>query len=97
MNRILATILDVANVFTAAGIILVSAFAGAKLYAGQGEMALIGYVVGSVIGCFFAALICGVISMLSLIEKHLRFIASSVEYQNVITKMQIDGRIDPRM
>ncbi|MEH6691078.1 MAG: hypothetical protein V7774_07840 [Pseudorhizobium pelagicum] len=97
MNRMLATVLEVVNIFTAIAIIAGCSILGARMFALAGETAIIGLVVGAVIGAFIAAVICGVIALLTLIEKHLNFMASSAEFQNVVTKMQIDHRIEPRI
>jgi len=47
---------------------------------------------GAIIGIVVAATVCGLISVLTLIEKHLRFIAESAEYQNALAKIKIDQR-----
>jgi hypothetical protein len=81
MNRFLVNILGALNIIAAVAIIAVGASYGAAIAkmtprVESGGAALIGAVVGGIMGCIGAGLVCGVISLLILIERHLRTLAA---------------------
>lgn len=92
MNRLLATVLEVWNVFLAVAIVITAAAIVGRYGDAAGYPDFVGYLAGAIIGIVVAATVCGLISVLTLIEQHLRFIAESAEYQNVLAKIKIDQR-----
>jgi hypothetical protein len=81
MNRFLVNILGALNIIAAVVIITVGASYGAAIAKMTPRVesdgaALIGAIVGGIIGCIGAGMVCGVISLLILIERHLRTLAA---------------------
>lgn len=99
MNRVLASFLEVSNIIVAALIIIGSTILSAGVFTGEGDPSLVGGIVGLVIGTVVAAAFCGVVAFLALIEKHLNFIASAAEYQNMLEYKKHVGRnrVDPAL
>ena len=97
MNRILASFLEVSNIVVALSIITGAVYFSSGALSLDGELSLVGSVVGLVIGTVVAAAFCGVVALLALIEKHLNFIATAAEYQNTLEyRKQINShRVDP--
>lgn len=79
MNKLLAQSLNALNGFIAILIVLIGAVAG--LYGAAGST--IGLILGAIAGFLVAALTCGIIAYLVLIERHLARIAASVESRPV--------------
>lgn len=84
MNRILASFLEVSNIVVALFIISLAVYSSSGALSDEGELSLVGGIVGLVIGTVVAAAFCGIVAFLALIEKHLNFIATSAEYQNTL-------------
>jgi hypothetical protein len=81
MNRFLANILGTLNIIAAVVIIAFGAWYGAAIAKMTPSVesdgaALIGAMIGGILGCIGAGLVCGVISLFVLIERHLRTLAA---------------------
>jgi signal transduction histidine kinase len=97
MNKLLVRTLDFLNGFIAFFIIVPLTLAGIPVGG------ILGSIVGAFAGTVIAALVCGVVAYLSLIERHLstiaaassegadnlRFLAKSANLQNAVAEMQI--------
>lgn len=88
MNRFLADTLNVLNAFAAIVIIFGSVLAGLNS-AGVGGAILLG-----LLGVVISGMFCGTISLLVLIEKHLRKIAKNEES---IVKTPVHDRKEPSL
>jgi uncharacterized membrane protein len=93
MNRILAEALSALNGLIAIIIVIVGAIVGFRMSDG----ALIPVVIGAVIGFLLAALTCGAIAYLALIERHLNKIASGAAHASVRMGDAPRDRIDPSL
>ncbi len=85
MNRFLASTLSTLNAVFALLIILVAAASGATgggYYYG-GPLSLTGAIMGGLAGVLVAALICGTIAFLTLIERHLSVLADAAKKNGV--------------
>ena len=88
MNRFLADTLNVLNAFAAIAIIFGSVLAGLS------SAGLSGAVLAGILGVVIAGMFCGIISLLVLIEKHLRKIAQNEES---IVKTPVHDRKEPSL
>ncbi|MEN3149344.1 hypothetical protein ABCW43_18755 [Neorhizobium sp. IRAMC:178] len=81
MNNFLAKTLSSINALVAIVILVVATLSGATAASAQGGsgMFVIGAVFGAVAGLIFAALICGTIALLVMIERHLSIIAEATK------------------
>lgn len=81
MNNFLAKTLSSINALVAIVILVVATLSGATAASAQGGsgMFVIGAVFGAVAGLIFAALICGTIALLVMIERHLSIIAAATK------------------
>ena len=94
MNRILANMIGFLNLVAASAIIGTFTLYGTAItghIGGFGPTAAIGALVGFAVGFVIAGLICGVISLLVLIERHLRTLAT----QRTPTLSSQTSRIEP--
>jgi hypothetical protein len=78
-HRLLADLLAVMNLFLAVVIILFGATIGFRWAQTAGENLTFGAGMGLIGGLVVAALVCGLLAIASLIERHLRLIADDVE------------------
>ncbi|MEF2554059.1 hypothetical protein VQ042_22420 [Aurantimonas sp. A2-1-M11] len=90
MNRALASTLSAINGLVALVIVLVGAVAGYGL-AGQSAA---GALVGAIGGFVIAAVSCGVIAYLTLIERHLAQIAGQPLSRSLVNIPKADNRIE---
>ncbi|MDQ0454851.1 hypothetical protein [Rhizobium paknamense] len=83
MNRFLARTLSALNVLLALIIIAVATASGATgnghYYYFDGQISVPGAIFGAIAGIFLAALVCGTIAFLTLIERHLSVLAEAVK------------------
>ena len=87
MNRFLAGTLNILNAFAA--IIIISGFA----LAGLNSAGAVGAILLGVVGIVIAGMFCGIISILVLIENHLRKISGNE--QAVIKTIKHHERTEP--
>ena len=78
-SRILAEALELLNMTIGAVIVLLGGYFGYRTADWAGENLTFGTGLGLIAGLIVAALICGVIANLSLIEQHLALIADDIE------------------
>ena len=78
-SRFLAELLETLNPALAAIIVLACGYGGYRWADGVGENLTFGAGLGVVAGLVVAALVCGLIANLSLIEQHLALIADDIE------------------
>ncbi len=88
MNRFLADTLNVLNAFAAIVIIFGSVLAGLNSAGASGAL------LAGILGVVLAGMFCGTISLLVLIEKHLRKIAQNEES---IVKTPVHDRKEPSL
>lgn len=107
MNKLLVRTLEFLNGFIAFFILVPCIMVGAGFGRAHG-LGIIGAIAGGLIGLVLTALICGAISFLSLIERHLsrianatgevtanlRILAKSAILQNAVAEMQIAAHED---
>ncbi|HBF30822.1 hypothetical protein [Rhizobium sp.] len=81
MNRFLAKTLSTLNAVFALLIIVIATASGATGggYYYSGEMSIPGAILGGLGGVFVAALVCGAIAFLTLIERHLSVLAEAAK------------------
>lgn len=79
MSRFLADLLGAINAVLAALIVLVGGYIGFVVARMQQENLTFGVGLGLVAGAVVAALVCGLLATVILIERHLRLIADDVE------------------
>ncbi|MBW6422658.1 hypothetical protein KX729_14460 [Rhizobium sp. XQZ8] len=79
MNNFLAKTLASINAVVAIIIIALATFSGTEMVSAQGGSSLAGAILGGVVGLIVAALVCGTIALLVMIERHLGVIAASVK------------------
>ncbi|MEW9837995.1 hypothetical protein [Mesorhizobium marinum] len=79
MHRMLADLLSAINALLAVVIVLLGAASGYQWAKSAGENLTFGAGMGLVAGLVAAAIICGLLAIASLIERHLRLIADDVE------------------
>ena len=78
-SRFLAELLEAINPGLAAVIVVAGGYLGFRWADGIGESLTFGAGLGVVAGLIVAALVCGLIANLSLIEQHLALIADDIE------------------
>lgn len=78
-SRVLAEALELLNMTIGAVIVLLGGYFGYRTAEWAGENLTFGTGLGLIAGFILAALICGVIANLSLIEQHLALIADDIE------------------
>ena len=78
-SRFLAELLEAINPGLAAVIVVAGGYLGFRWADGVGENLTFGAGLGVVAGLIVAALVCGLIANLSLIEQHLALIADDIE------------------
>lgn len=78
-SRVLAEALEALNVAIAVAIVVLGGYFGYRTAYWAGENLTFGAGLGVVAGLIAAALICGLIANLSLIEQHLALIADDIE------------------
>lgn len=79
MNRMLADLLTAINGLLAIIIVLCGGVVGFQWAKNTNDNLTFGFGMGIVAGLIVAALICGLLAIVSLIERHLRLIADDVE------------------
>ncbi|MFN3506222.1 MAG: hypothetical protein ACK4ZU_02015 [Allorhizobium sp.] len=95
MNRFLASTLSTINLLLALAIIVCAMVLGGTYGQAAGQLSGAGLLIGLVCGLIVAATICGLIAFLTLIERHLSFIAEANEYQNTVLKILADRQAAP--
>lgn len=91
MNRVLAETLTLLNGVIAIVIIIAGLLVGYRLSGGT----MMGIIMGGFVGFLFAALACGTLAYLALIERHLAKIAGSGSAQNASGQAAV--RRDPAL
>jgi len=83
MNRFLARTLSTLNILVALVIIAVTTASGASgnghYYYYDGQISVPGAIFGAIAGIFIAAIVCGTIAFLTLIERHLSVLAEAAK------------------
>lgn len=90
MNRMLASTLSAMNALLALVIVLGCLLYGATYDQAPGELTGLGAMLGLIAGVVAASTVCGLIAFMTLIERHLNYIAVAAEYQNQIAKIIAD-------
>lgn len=91
-SRFLAEFLEAINPALAAVIIAAGGYLGYREAASIGENLTFGAGLGVVCGLVAAALVCGLIANLSLIEQHLALIADDIEELRARDAGELDGQ-----
>lgn len=92
MNRMLASILNMINIIYAILIIFGFIYAGSYLGGQNNEHHFVITILGGIIGFLVAGALCGLISLLTLIEGHLRAIR---EHGNSNDGNDVSDRFEP--
>lgn len=79
MNRYLADLLADLNLVLAVAIVILGGLGGFGYARETGDNLTFGVGIGLIVGVIVAAILCGLLAMLALIERHLRLIADDVE------------------
>lgn len=79
MNRLLADLLSAINLFIALAMVVVGGVIGFQMARNAGDNITFGMGVGAIVGLLAAAVLCGILAVLILIERHLRLIADDVD------------------
>jgi uncharacterized transporter YbjL len=96
MNRILADMMSFFNIIIAIGIIFIGAQFGITFITFGGKF--VGLAIGIILGLLGAALICGTIASITLIERHLNKIANSGGNSvKPSAPPNVSNRIEPRL
>lgn len=90
MNRFLASTLSALNLIYAVLITLGGIGIGAATADQSGAPALIGMVLGGIVGVLAASMLCGLVAFLTLIERHLSHLADCADYQNKLMKIEAE-------
>lgn len=90
MNRVLATALEALNVLIVLVLIAGGGYAGWLFFQGDPEAQKLGIFTGVVLGLLAAVLLGGAISLVILIEKHLRAIRTNAARQTELLEQLAD-------
>ena len=90
-SRFLAELLETINPGIAAAIVAICSYCGYRQAYLAGENLTFGAGLGLVAGLVVAALVCGLIANLSLIEQHMALIADDIEEMRARDAGELDG------